>query len=49
MPHQTHGAEVMQIAKDFISLPGNVKKMILESVDALITDVKGLCIGVSTR
>ena len=48
MPHQTHGTEVMQIAKDFIPLPGNVKKMILEGVDALITDVKGLCIGVST-
>ena len=48
MPHQTHGTEVMQIAKDFISLHGNVKKMILEGVDALITDVKGLCIGVST-
>lgn len=48
MPHQTHCTEVMQIAKDFIPLPGNVKKMILEGVDALITDVKGLCIGVST-
>ena len=48
MPHQTHGTEVMQIAKDFIPLPGNVKKMILKGVDALITDVKGLCIGVST-
>ena len=48
MPYQTHGTEVMQIAKDFIPLPGNVKKMILEGVDALITDVKGLCIGVST-
>ena len=48
MPHQTHGTEVMQIAKDFMSLPGNVKTMILEGVDALITDVKGLCIGVST-
>lgn len=48
MPHQTHGTEVMQIAKDFMSLPSNVKTMILEGVDALITDVKGLCIGVST-
>lgn len=48
MPHQTHCTEVMQIAKDFMSLPGNVKTMILEGVDALITDVKGLCIGVST-
>lgn len=48
MPHQTHGTEVMQIAKDFIPLPDTVKTMILEGVDALITDVTGICIGVST-
>lgn len=48
MPHQTHGAEVMQIAADFLSLSAHVQAMILEGVDALITDVKDVCIGVST-
>lgn len=48
MPHQTHGTEVMQIGADFLSLSATVKGMILEGVDALITDVKDVCIGVST-
>lgn len=48
MPHQSHGTEVRQIADDFLTLPDEVKGMILEGVDALITDAKGICIGVST-
>ena len=48
MPHQTHGTEVMQIGADFLSLSDTVKGMILEGIDALITDVKDVCIGVST-
>ncbi len=48
MPHQTHGIETRQIAEDFLALPQNVKKMILEGVDAVMTDVKGVCVGVST-
>lgn len=48
MPHQIHGSVVRQIADDFIPLPQKVREMILEGVDAVMTDVKGLCIGVST-
>ena len=48
MPHQTHGDEVRQIGRDFLSLPQQVKAMILEGVDALTTNVKNICIGVST-
>lgn len=48
MPHQVHGTEVRQIAKDFVALPENVRKMILEGVDAVMTDESGICIGVST-
>ena len=48
MPHQVHGVEVRQIAPEFLSMPENIRKMVLEGVDALITNVKGLCIGVST-
>ena len=48
MPHQTHGTEVRLIAKDFLTLPQQVKGMVLEGVDALITDVRNICIGIST-
>ncbi|MGN0281997.1 MAG: peptidoglycan editing factor PgeF [Prevotella sp.] len=48
MPHQTHGTEVRQIAKDFIALPENVRRMVIEGVDALMTNESGICIGVST-
>lgn len=48
MPHQTHGIETRQVAADFLSLPGNVQNMILEGVDAVMTNVKNVCIGVST-
>lgn len=48
MPHQTHGNEVRLIAPDFLALPAATRSMLLEDVDALITDVRGICIGVST-
>ena len=48
MPHQTHGVEVRQIAADFICLPDNIRRMILEGVDAVMTNESGICIGVST-
>lgn len=48
MPHQTHGIEVRQIGADFLMLDDEIRKMILEGVDSLITDVKDACIGVST-
>ena len=48
MPHQTHGIETRQVAEEFLSLPGGVQKMVLEGVDAVMTDMSGVCIGVST-
>ena len=48
MPHQVHGVEVRQIAGEFLSMPENIRKMVLEGVDAVITSEKGICIGVST-
>lgn len=48
IPHQTHGIETRQIAEDFLSLPENIRKMILEGVDAVMTNIKGVCVGVST-
>lgn len=48
MPHQTHQTEVRRIGKEFLSLPEAVRKMVVEGVDALVTDLEGICIGVST-
>lgn len=48
MPHQVHGIEVRRVDGEFFSKPETVRKMILEGVDALITDLRGVCIGVST-
>lgn len=48
MPHQTHGTEVRQIGQEFFALPANVRTMVLEGVDALMTDLEGVCVGVST-
>lgn len=47
-PHQVHGTEVRQIAEDFLFLPDNIRSMILDGVDAVMTDVENVCIGVST-
>lgn len=48
MPHQTHGTETRLISRDFLALGRPTQRMVLEGVDALITDVPGVCIGVST-
>ena len=48
MPHQTHGVETRIVSGEFMGLPDNVRKMLLEGVDAVMTDVPGLCVGVST-
>lgn len=46
--HQIHGTEIRQIAEDFLTLPANIQQMALEGVDALMTDIVGVCVGVST-
>lgn len=48
MPHQTHGIESRIIGEEFANLPDGVKKMLLEGVDAVMTNIPGMCIGVST-
>lgn len=48
LPHQTHGVEIRQIADDFLALPESIRKMVLEGVDGVMTDVAGVCVGVST-
>lgn len=48
IPHQVHGVEVRQIGEEFAVLSEDVKKMVLEGVDAVMTCLSGYCIGVST-
>ena len=48
IPHQVHGVEIRQIGDEFFGLPQSVRNMIVEGVDAVMTDIKGVCIGVST-
>ena len=48
MAHQVHGVEVRQVTSELLALSGDVRQSMLEGVDALMTDVAGVCIGVST-
>ena len=47
-PHQTHQTVVRQITGGFLTLGKQQQDELLEGVDALVTDVRGVCIGVST-
>ena len=48
MPHQVHETKVAKIDKAFFSLDATEKKKALEGVDALMTNLRNVCIGVST-
>ena len=48
MPHQVHLTEVVAIDNAFLGLPAKEQKVRLEGVDALMTSLPGVCIGVST-
>ena len=48
MPHQVHLTEVIAIDKAFLNLSADEQQQRLEGVDALMTDVSNVCIGVST-
>lgn len=47
-PHQIHEDKILLINKDFLSLSEESKRQQLEGIDAVITQEKGICIGVST-
>jgi len=48
MPHQVHLTEVVTIDEAFLRLSAEEQKARLEGVDALMTNMQGVCIGVST-
>ena len=48
MPHQVHQTEIVTIDDAFLKLSASERKAKLEGVDALMTKLAGVCIGVST-
>ena len=48
MPHQVHLTKVATIDEAFMALTATQRQEALEGVDALITNLRGVCIGVST-
>ena len=48
MPHQTHDTRVACIDEDFLSMTMAERQDALEGIDALMTNVPGVCIGVRT-
>lgn len=47
-PHQTHGTEICAVTPEVLALSAEERSLLLEGVDAVMTDVPGICIGVST-
>ena len=48
LPHQVHGIESRMIAEEFLQLPESIRHQLLEGVVAVMTNISGVCIGVST-
>lgn len=48
LPHQTHSDKILTINNDFYSLSELAQANLLDGVDALITAIGGVCVGVST-
>lgn len=48
LPHQIHKAEIAIVGEEMMRLSAEERKQRLEGVDALMTDLNGVCIGVST-
>lgn len=47
-PHQTHTDCVKEVTEEFFSLPEEEQKAMMEGVDAVISNVRDACIGIST-
>lgn len=47
-PHQVHGCEICSLDESFLSLPEKEQTTFLDGADALVTDMAGICVAVST-
>ncbi len=48
VPHQVHGTVVRRIDREVLESPMDVRDSLLDGVDAVMTDLAGVCVGVST-
>ena len=48
LPHQTHGTTCLAVDDSLLGMSDDERKLQMEGVDCVMTDVRGLCIGVST-
>jgi YfiH family protein len=48
IPFQTHGTGIQKIDADFMGLDKEVQSSLLNGIDALVTKIPGICIGVTT-
>lgn len=48
LPHQTHSSNVQLVTSEFFNMTKEEKNNFLYDVDALVTNMKNICIGVST-
>ena len=47
-PHQVHGVEVAAVSRDWQDRPDGERRQVLEGVDAVMTDCRGVAVAVST-
>lgn len=47
-PHQTHGDRILPVAEEFFMLSETTRQMLMDGVDAVMTDIPGAILGVST-
>lgn len=47
-PHQTHTDRVRHVEQSFFSLSQTDREAMMEGVDAVVSDVRGVCLGIST-
>lgn len=48
IPYQVHGAEMRFLTSSFLSWPVSEQRAFLQGVDAVVTDVPGICVAVTT-
>ena len=48
MPRQVHSCRVTAFDEKLVAAPSQIRKLMLDGVDALVTTVPGVCIGVNT-
>ena len=48
LPHQVHCIECFQLRRDYFDMTEDAQKQALEGIDIVLTDLPGVCIGIST-